>query len=206
MLIKRLGFGWIMWTILMVVSLAVPVYTGEIQSSWSKAFSHFTVWTIPISLILLVVVGASAYGITQIHPVFKWSIMRLFTKPDSELHDGANLNVAPARIRFVGPFFILLLAANMPRLAWMEEELFRDGTESWTSGLVRSLVFGLVHCLVGVPIGAGFALSLGGLAFTYFYFQGGVDLAATYHTFYNLIVVAVLLLSVCVSHFEKTET
>ena len=47
-------------------------------------------------------------------------------------------------------------------------------TRTWLQGIYRSLVFGLAHLPMGIPLGAALALSIGGLWFTYQYFRGGV--------------------------------
>ena len=105
----------------------------------------------------------------------------------------ANIFMLPIFIPFVGIAFLILLLLNMPRLAQREEEIFREGTKNWLHGIWKSLTFGLVHCLVGVPLGVGFALSIGGLWFTYQYFKGGVPLSTLHHATYNLIIAFVFL-------------
>lgn len=52
--------------------------------------------------------------------------------------------------------------------------------------------FGLVHCLAGIPVFAGLALSLGGLWFTYQYFRGGVEASTVHHLTYNLLIMAAI--------------
>jgi hypothetical protein len=70
--------------------------------------------------------------------------------------------------------FLLPLAALLPWLAYVEEELFRAGLEdaSWLRVVVASVVFGLVHLVMLVPIGAGIAISVAGFAYTLAYRRG----------------------------------
>ncbi len=82
----------------------------------------------------------------------------------------------------------------------IEEVVFRQGTSSWFDGLIRSLLFGIAHCLVGVPIGTGIAIAVPGIWFTSQYFLGGVELSALHHTTYNLIILSMLLLSLVIKH------
>ena len=70
--------------------------------------------------------------------------------------------------------FIVLLVPALPLFAFREEELFRLGAEDW-SGWQRALKavqFGLVHAVIGIPIGVALALSLGGAYFQWAYLRG----------------------------------
>lgn len=69
--------------------------------------------------------------------------------------------------------FGFMLLVSLPLLVEREELLFRRGSEhrsAFANG-VFALVFGLVHVLVGIPIGAGLALSIGGVYFTMVYLR-----------------------------------
>ena len=106
-------------------------------------------------------------------------------------------------------FFIGLLIVGMPLLVAREEWVFRRGAEERGTAvnLGRSLVFGLAHAVVGIPIGAALALSIGGLYLTRCYLNGwketrsqtGALLESTRaHLAYNLTIVALVLLSLLV--------
>lgn len=59
----------------------------------------------------------------------------------------------------------LLLALILPIAAFAEESIFRSGMEnqSWGVRIARQVVFGFLHCLLaGVPLAAGFAISIAG--------------------------------------------
>jgi hypothetical protein len=70
--------------------------------------------------------------------------------------------------------FIALLLPALPLLVEREEQLFRAGSElrSITGRAVRGVKFGLVHAVIGIPIGAALALSVGGWYFTWAYLRG----------------------------------
>lgn len=69
--------------------------------------------------------------------------------------------------------FIVLLLPALPLFARREEELFRLGAEGWSPArrAWKAVQFGLVHALIGVPIGVALALSLGGAWFQLVYLR-----------------------------------
>ena len=104
--------------------------------------------------------------------------------------------------------FLLLLLPALPLFAEREERMFRLGAERWSTGrrVWRGLQFGLVHAVVGIPIAAALALSIGGWYFTASYLWGhrraggdphaGLLESTRAHLTYNaevLLLVAVLL-------------
>jgi hypothetical protein len=64
--------------------------------------------------------------------------------------------------------FVPLLLVALPLLVEREERIFRAGAErrSAVGNLWRSFVFGMVHALVGIPLCAAVALTLGGVYLT----------------------------------------
>jgi hypothetical protein len=71
-------------------------------------------------------------------------------------------------------FFLGLLVVALPLLVAREEWVFRRGAEHrgmWRN-IGRSIVFGLAHAVIGIPLGAALALSIGGLYLTWCYLQG----------------------------------
>jgi hypothetical protein len=108
----------------------------------------------------------------------------------------------------VPTIFIVLLLPALPLFAEREERMFRFGAEHWSTGrrIWRGIQFGLVHAVIGIPIGVAFALSIGGWYFTASYLWGhrraagdphaGVLESTRAHLTYNaevLLIVAVLL-------------
>src|SRR5581483_1968633 len=105
-----------------------------------------------------------------------------------------NIILEPLAYRWLAVPFLLLLLFVLPSLAAAEERLFRQGTRGWRQGLVRSLIFGLAHWPMGIPLGAALALSIGGLWFTYQYFRGGIARSTVYHLTYNLLAILLIVL------------
>lgn len=106
--------------------------------------------------------------------------------------------------------FIVLLVPALPLFALAEERMFRRGAERWSAPrrVGKVVQFGLVHTLIGIPIGAALALSLGGGWFMKVYLdewrRSGSDSEATLesaaaHTTYNAFIVGIVLLGVFVT-------
>jgi hypothetical protein len=102
--------------------------------------------------------------------------------------------------------FLTLLLIGLPLLVEGEEWVFRRGAEhrSRAANARRSVLFGLVHALIGVPIGVAMALSVGGFYFTWAYLRAwratGSDEAALAestrsHLAYNLVIAALLIVA-----------
>ena len=98
--------------------------------------------------------------------------------------------------------FIALLAPALPLFAEREEQMFRAGAEDWGLGkrILKGIQFGLVHAIIGIPIGVALALSIGGWWFTVAYLRGyraggpGEALleSTRAHTAYNATLVAIV--------------
>lgn len=105
--------------------------------------------------------------------------------------------------------FVCLLIPALPLFAHAEERLFRTGAEDWSKRrrLFKVVQFGLVHALIGIPIGVALALSLGGAYFMATYLRSyrrtldrtaATIESATAHTVYNLLIVLLVLVALVV--------
>ncbi|MFI4909473.1 MAG: hypothetical protein ACHQHL_15380 [Steroidobacterales bacterium] len=101
------------------------------------------------------------------------------------------------------------LALSLGRFALYEERIFRRGDEKRGIGgrLSRSLVFGLAHLVMGIPIGAGIALGVGGFGFSQVYLRRWRKSASRYqsvleaarvHVAYNFIIIGVAIAALVV--------
>lgn len=106
----------------------------------------------------------------------------------------------------VPSIFAVLLLIGLPAMVEGEEWAFRRGAEhrSRPANLRRAVLFGLVHALIGIPIGAALALSAGGLYFTWAYLrvwratgsaEAALDESTRCHLAYNLVIVGVVVLA-----------
>lgn len=112
-------------------------------------------------------------------------------------------------IRMLVSLFFLALMPTMAFIVKAEEEIFRKGYNKWSSIIKQSIKFGLIHCLVGIPLAAAIALIVVGLFYGYKYkrafdyniaiFNCGraeyeaVMVSITYHTMYNMVLIAIIL-------------
>jgi len=106
--------------------------------------------------------------------------------------------------------FMSLLLIGLPLLVEGEEWVFRRGAEhrSRAANARRSVLFGLVHALVGVPIGVAIALSVGGVYFTWTYLrmwtatrseEAALAESTRSHLAYNLVIAAIIIVALATS-------
>ena len=102
--------------------------------------------------------------------------------------------------------FVSMLLIGLPLLVEGEEWVFRRGAQhrGRAANARRSVLFGLVHALIGVPIGVALALSVGGFYFTWAYLRvwratGSEDAALAEstrsHLAYNLTIAALVIVA-----------
>lgn len=185
----------LLWTVVKIV-VVVFLTVDFARIAWTKREKWLTAYTTidwRLMLVDAIVVAATITVVVVLITVspnimgFSW--LRVFGA------SGTNINTIGSDIPYFGIVFVLLLMLALPWLAQIEEELFREGTGSWLEGFVRSVIFGFVHMLVGIPLGAAIALIIPGMFYTAMYFKGGVELSTKAHFQYNLIVVSLLLVS-----------
>jgi len=103
--------------------------------------------------------------------------------------------------------FLLLVLPSLPLFALAEERIFRRGAEgwSWWKRAWKTLAFGMVHALIGIPIGVALALSVGGAYFIAVYlrrYRSTLDErealfdSTAAHTLYNMAILGVVLIAV----------
>jgi hypothetical protein len=127
---------------------------------------------LPVPLVLTAVLAA-ALGLMTIPGLDWgwWTAIGGFGNPVT----GGTERTAGTVLEWVIPLvFVTLLLPALPLLAEREEQLFRRGDEHRTlpQRAARGVLFGLVHSVMGIPIGAALALSIGGWYFSWCYLRG----------------------------------
>jgi hypothetical protein len=162
------------------------------------------IWPIPF---VLAGVLATAIALLEIPPLRFgwWTALGGLGNPVT----GTTDQTTGTALEWLVPLvFITLLVPALPLFAFREEELFRLGAEDWSGRrrVLRAVQFGLVHAVIGIPIGVGLALGVGGGYFQWAYLRGfrasGGDQRAAVlestraHTAYNGVLVAVILAAI----------
>lgn len=201
------------WITFMAGGIAVISY---IDTSWVQAYANINWKLLGLQVLCLPFVMMAAERLYRLHPGIMgfglFTIKKLLFREPTEYYSdgtpkmtGTNINFMGTDIKYVGIVMCLLLLTAIPQTAGMEEEWFRQGTTDWTDAVVRSLAFGFVHMIVGVPIYGVVVISCGGLFFSYMYFLGGIELSTQAHFQYNLILITTLLLFVTAKSFFSKE-
>jgi hypothetical protein len=171
--------------VLDLVTGAVFVYVGanlvvSVRRSWQPAarahqleivrglrLRHFL--PVPLVFGLVVAIGSALIQLPGLSFGW-WSAIGGSGNPVFGISDATSGTVLSTVLPLL---FIVLLIASLPLLVEREERWFRLGSEN-RSMLARvwwAVAFGLVHALVGIPIGFALALSIGGAWFMIAYLR-----------------------------------
>lgn len=188
----------VLWLTLAFISFLVMVHYSD--TSVSKIFgkskeiykgirlSHFLI-SIPLIAVIIVV----GYFLYNLHPILQfgwlWSLVV------------DNKGVTPEG--YTGfPFMDVLVACGLilfslfvPYLAHIEELSYREPyiDKGWGQGVKGSLIFGLMHLIMGIPLAVALALSIGGVTFLYVAKKKGIMESTYLHSAYNLTVLTLII-------------
>ncbi len=163
------------------------------------------IWPVPFVLTGVVVVASALVQI----PGFDWGWWSAFGGEGSPVF-GSSTSTAGTALEWLVPLvFMCLLIPALPLFAYAEERMFRRGAENWSTGrrALKVVQFGLVHALIGIPIGYALALSVGGASFITAYLRawrrtGSVEEATIEstraHTAYNGLIIGLVLVAIVV--------
>lgn len=157
------------------------------------------VWPVPVVLALVI---AAATLLMQV-PGLDWGWWT-WLGGDGNPVFGTSQATSGTPLEWLVPLvFVCLLVPALPLFALAEERMFRQGAEHWSTPrrVAKAVQFGLVHALIGIPVGAALALSLGGGYFTAVYLHAwrssGSARAAVLestraHTCYNAVIIVLV--------------
>jgi len=196
-------------------SLMVALVGHQIWTKRSELHFVLSVWKRFRPLMLLEVVIVIVLTLTSVitmislFPFLKWGWLAPFLNSDT----GGNILIAPIMgasdssfifVRIIPFIFLVALLFFLPFMAKREEDGFRRGYNTYKEIIYKSIQFGLMHLIVGIPIAAGFALIGGGLFFGYKYKKTldrlspkmdykeaedeAIMVATTYHTLSNSVI------------------
>lgn len=123
--------------------------------------------------------------------------------------DGVNANVAilnnsSSISPIITIFICLFLVLFFPKAAYSEEKTFRHGIINLKDSIWSNVKFGLIHCIVGLPIWIGLCLSFMGFVLTLRYIYeykktNNYDMAlcasTSLHGKYNIIALTIFVLT-----------
>jgi hypothetical protein len=167
------------------------------------------VWPVPFVLTAVVVVASAL----MLVPGLDWGWWTALGGTGNPVTGGTDQTIGTVWEWVVPVVFIALLVPALPLFAYAEEQLFRRGAERWTRRrrVVKTVQFGLVHALIGVPIGVALALAVGGGYFLAVYLRAfrrrpssaeATLESARAHTAYNGVIVIVVLVLAALAAFD----
>lgn len=156
----------------------------------------------PVALALVV----TAYVVLYEIPPLRWGWWTAIGGSGNPAVGVTDSTTGTALEWIVPAVFLVMLLPALPLFAEREEHMFRLGAESWSAGrrIWRCLQFGLVHAVIGIPIAAALALSIGGGYFMAMYLRawrrtGDTDAAVLEstraHLAYNLEVLVLVVVA-----------
>lgn len=163
-------------------------YRALTERDWIEAYRNINLCLMLANLVMVTIaitIVATLYVVNQ--QIFGLSWLNLLGK------QGTNIFAIGVEVKYLGIAFCLALMLALPHMAKFEEEIFREGTETWKQGIGRSIAFGFIHMFVGIPLAGAIALTILGLFFTYCYFRGGIKLSTQAHFQSNLLALLILL-------------
>ncbi|MCE9623641.1 MAG: hypothetical protein K8R99_14985 [Actinomycetia bacterium] len=160
------------------------------------------IWPVPL---LLTTVIAVATGLIAI-PGLSWGWWSALGGEGNPVFASSESTIGTVWEWLIPLVFMALLVPALPLFAYAEERMFRGGAEHWSLGrrAAKTIQFGLIHALIGIPIGAALALSIGGAYFMRVYLRRFAVTAsrdesliesATAHAAYNGLIVTMLIIT-----------
>jgi hypothetical protein len=202
-----------------LLNVAMALYDNRknldfIWSIW-KRFRFFSLLQI-IGIIFLIFLSYKA--LVFLSPVFGYGWLDFFSKT------GGNILISPILtafnsdifiVRCVPALFLFAFLLSLPFMARLEENIFRRGYHMWGKIFRQSFFFGLMHMVIGIPLGVAVALIIPGLFFAYEYRRVYLQLietrtqkearneavltSTTYHTLMNTIFIGYALILCIIS-------
>jgi hypothetical protein len=157
------------------------------------------IWPVPF---MLVTVIAVATAVMQV-PGLSWGWWSAIGGQGNPVFGSNDATTGTVWAWIIPLGFMALLLPALPLFAYAEERIFRAGAEHWSPSrrALKIVQFGLVHAVIGIPIGAALTLSLGGAYFMRVYLrmfartqsrQAATLESTRAHTAYNAVIVGVV--------------
>ena len=178
-------------------SLSRQVWTGL---RWRN------IWPVPF-----VLAGVLLAAIPLLYvPVLRWGWWSALGGDGNPVFGSSTTTMGTVWEWLIPVVFMALVLLALPLFANAEERMFRMGAQHWSTGqrVVKVLQFGLIHAVIGIPIGVALALSVGGAYFMAVYLRSYARTGSTNeatlestraHTAYNALIITTVAVVVAVS-------
>jgi polyferredoxin len=164
------------------------------------------IWPVPFVLTGVLLVAIPLLFV----PVLRWGWWSAIGGDGNPVFGSSSTTMGTFWSWLIPLVFIALVLLALPLFANAEERMFRMGAQDWSKRqrVVKVLQFGLIHAIIGIPIGVALALSVGGAYFMAVYLRSyaltGSTSEATLestraHTAYNASIIVVVAVVVAIS-------
>lgn len=151
----------------LVSTLQQLVVDAETKDRYRRVVKAIRPRHLLVAPIALLCVGFVGYHLSTL-PVLEWGWWSTIGGEGS-IATGQTEAAGTSALASIAPLMLmLLLMLGIPLLAHVEEVMFRSGLLAQTALRrgIGNVGFGLVHLVMGVPIGVALALSIGGWFFS----------------------------------------
>jgi hypothetical protein len=163
------------------------------------------IWPVPFVLAGVLLVAIPLLYV----PVLRWGWWSALGGDGNPVFGSSNTTTGTVWAWLIPLIFIALVLLALPLFANAEERMFRMGAQLWSTRqrVIKVLQFGLIHAVIGIPIGVALALSVGGAYFMAVYLRsyaliGSVNEATLEstraHTAYNALIITTVAVVVAV--------
>ena len=164
------------------------------------------IWPVPFVLTGVLLVAVPLLFV----PVLRWGWWSAIGGDGNPVFGSSSTTMGTFWAWLIPLVFIALVLLALPLFANAEERMFRMGAQGWSTRqrVVKVLQFGLIHAIIGIPIGVALALSVGGAYFMAVYLRSfaltGSTTEATLestraHTAYNALIIVTVAVVVAIS-------
>jgi len=209
--IKEILKNFVQLTVFVFVIKEALVFSKDFKKKINYTFEVWKEFTFK-KLLLIIPLGFITFYISSLlnkieFLSYGWTYL-IFNKNKSILFSSLDLeNINVYSISGTLSICILFLFL-IPHFAYYEEFIFRNKTINLKSRIKKSILFGLVHCLMGISLGTGFALAIPGFLYSYIYAksfkkskiidvlkkeEAALKKAVIYHTMMNTILFVLII-------------
>lgn len=174
----------------MVVIVSLLLY-AVLEKGWIRLFLNINLRWLLIQILVYVPIFIAVYIIYKRQWKFPSWVVKSYAFQIQSV-ELSNKMFMKGQTYLIGYFKLMLFMAILPLVAYIEELIFRLGTQNWIDALYRSTIFGFAHMIIGAPFWVCCMGTLGGLVLSYLYFEGGIGPATLLHFQHNLLMCTIL--------------